>query len=73
MLISEKEFSEIKNILIKISKDLEDIKERLIEIEEKINFEGYEEIDEEERKLIEEGLKSENLSEEGLWKEFIKP
>jgi len=68
MFISNKEFAEIKSLLINISKDLKDIKERLMKIEERINFEGYEELTEEEKKLVDEGLKSESLSEEELWK-----
>jgi cytoskeletal protein CcmA (bactofilin family) len=67
MLVSDKEFAEIKSLLINISKDLKDIKERLIEIEEKINFEGYEELTEEEKKEIDKRLKEETIGEKELF------
>jgi len=59
---------ELKSLLVTIAKDLEFIKEELVEIKERINFEGYEELTEEEKKLVDEGLRSENLSEKELWK-----
>jgi len=59
---------ELKSLLVTIAKDLEFIKEELIEIKERINFEGYEELTEEEKKEINRRLKEETIGEKEVFK-----